>query len=171
MSLNDFPPRKSGSNILWRHLLNLDAEPSSTSREPAIIVPPAPPLDKNAASMRILLHDTQANFEKFAVHAETLLGDISATRVEIKTANSLFEKEREMMLADIVDLGALPFVISHSMTAFELYVVNRSQREIMKTTGQPVQHSDLERLSKDMFYRFDNLHQQLEALNAVFQLH
>ena len=107
MSLNEFPPRKSGSNILWRHLLNLDAESPSNSREPAIIVPPAPPLDKNATSMRILLHDTQANFEKFAAHSETLLEDISATRLEIKTANSLFEKERETMLGDIVDLGAL----------------------------------------------------------------
>ena len=53
------------------------------------------------------------------------------------------------------------------MAIFDMYLVNRSQREVTKTVGQPAQRPDLETFSKDVFHRFDGLHQQLERLHAV----
>ena len=70
-----------------------------------IIVPPMGPLDKNATSMRILLHDTQANFEKFTSHVGKLLESIQETKNELKTMHSCFQHDRENLMGDIVDLG------------------------------------------------------------------
>lgn len=69
------------------------------------MAPPAKPLDKNATSMRILLHDTQAHFEKFTVHAEKLLKGVQESKHEIKSVQGLFERNRESLIGDIIDLG------------------------------------------------------------------
>jgi len=63
------------------------------------------PLDKNATSMRVLLHDTQANFEMFTVQVGKLFETIHEAKNELKTMQSLFQRDRETLTGDIVDLG------------------------------------------------------------------
>jgi len=98
------PP--TASTTMWTHLLrsNTNQVPKSLKDMP-IIAPPMVPLDKNASSMRILLHDTQANFEKFTTHVGTLFESIQETKNELKTTYSLFERDRETLMGDIIDLG------------------------------------------------------------------
>lgn len=56
--------------------------------------------------MRILLHDTQANFEKFSSRVDNLVGCIEETKREIAAVNTLFQRERETLVGDVVELGA-----------------------------------------------------------------
>ncbi|KAJ2935356.1 hypothetical protein H1R20_g1738, partial [Candolleomyces eurysporus] len=55
--------------------------------------------------MRVLLHDTQMNFEKFSEQVEGLIKDVQKTEQGIKTTNALFEKEHDNIMGDIIDLG------------------------------------------------------------------
>ena len=103
------PPRPpTVQTPLWEHLLrpNRDKEKPPSLQNMPIIAPPLAPLDKNATSMRVLLHDTQANFEKFAKHVGQLLHEVKETHTEMKTTHSLFERDRESLVGDILDLGA-----------------------------------------------------------------
>ncbi|KAF9564243.1 hypothetical protein CPC08DRAFT_660701, partial [Agrocybe pediades] len=118
-----------------------------------IIAPPSAPLDKNATSMKVLLYDTQANFEKFGKHAADLLEEAKTTRHEIKTVHSLFERDRERLVGDIVDL------------------VNRSQKEMQKTMGSPAQTDAVETFFKDVSHRMKELDQRLDAIQAFNQSH
>jgi hypothetical protein len=70
-----------------------------------IIAPPMAPLDKNATSMRVLLHDTQVNFEKFSIHTGKLFETIQETKNELQTLQSLFQHDRETLTGEILDLG------------------------------------------------------------------
>ena len=102
------PPRPpTVQTPLWEHLLrpNRDKEKPPSLQNMPIIAPPLAPLDKNATSMRVLLHDTQANFEKFAKHVGQLLHEVKETHTEMKTTHSLFERDRESLVGDILDLG------------------------------------------------------------------
>lgn len=62
-------------------------------------------LDKNATSMRVLLHDTHANFERFTSQVGNLFETIQETKNDLKTMQSLFQRDRETLTGDIVDLG------------------------------------------------------------------
>ncbi|KAF9526119.1 hypothetical protein CPB83DRAFT_795303, partial [Crepidotus variabilis] len=118
------PPRlPTASTPLWTHLLrtNTSSQTPSSLNDMTINAPPMAPLDKNATSMRVLLHDTQVNFEKFTTHVGNLLENITETKTELKSIHSMFEREREGMMGDIIDL------------------VNRSQLAVQKTLGQPCQ--------------------------------
>ena len=55
--------------------------------------------------MRVLLHDTQMNFERFSEQVESLVKDVQKTEQGIKTTNTLFEKEHDKLMGDIIDLG------------------------------------------------------------------
>lgn len=55
--------------------------------------------------MRVLLHDTQMNFEKFSAAVERLIKDVQKTELGLKATNTLFEKEHDKMMGDIIDLG------------------------------------------------------------------
>ena len=102
------PP--TASTALWAHILKQDIQQPSTSlSDTPVVVPPNIPLDKNATSMRVLLHDTQANFEKFTVHVDKLINGVNETKHEIKTTNDLFERDRERLVGDIIDLGMFLF--------------------------------------------------------------
>ena len=101
------PP--TASTPLWTHIL----EPRARSRAlttladmPATTAALCTPLDKNATSMRILLHDTQAHLERFSGHVRALVEGVNEAKHEIKTANGLFECDRECFVGDITDLGA-----------------------------------------------------------------
>jgi hypothetical protein len=57
--------------------------------------------------MRILLHDTQANFEKFSTRVDTLTSGIDEAKREIVVVKDLFQGAQESLTTDIVDLGKL----------------------------------------------------------------
>ena len=97
------PP--TASTALWAHILRQDSQPSTSLPDTPTVVPPTVPLDKNATSMRVLLHDTQANFENFATHVGKLIESVNETKHEIKTTNDLFERDRQTLVGDIIDLG------------------------------------------------------------------
>lgn len=102
------PPRlPTASTAVWKHLLRTTTttEAPKSLKDIPIIAPPMAPLDKNATSMRVLLHDTQANFEKFTTQVEKLFETIQETKNELKTIHSLFQRDRETLTGDIVDLG------------------------------------------------------------------
>lgn len=106
------PP--TASTALWARILKQDTQPSTSLSDMPIIVPPTIPLDKNATSMRVLLHDTQVNFEKFAVHVGKLIDGVNEAKHEIKTTNDLFERDRQTLMGDIIDVGM--FVSLHTDT-------------------------------------------------------
>jgi hypothetical protein len=137
------------------------------------------PLDKNATSMRVLLHDTQANFEKFAIHVGKLIDGVNETKHEIKTTNDLFERDRQTLVGDIIDLGMfvsrrLPhicnvMVLQDNVKPF-VFAVNRSQKEIQKSVGSPCQTTPIETYFKDVNHRLETLDQRLDAIQAVIIL-
>ena len=57
--------------------------------------------------MRILLHDTQANLEKFSEHVDKLANGVSETKREMMTMQKLFQEDHEKVVGQIVDLGEL----------------------------------------------------------------
>jgi len=97
------PP--TASTPLWTHLLRPSGRTPSSLTDVTAMAPPLAPLDKNATSMRVLLHDTQANFEKFTIHVEKLLDGVKETKQHILTTSSLFERDRESLMGDIIDLN------------------------------------------------------------------
>ncbi|KAF4610992.1 hypothetical protein D9613_006710 [Agrocybe pediades] len=137
---NDFglPPRPpTTSTPLWEHLLKSKGSTIPSLRTMPIIAPPSAPLDKNATSMK---------------HAADLLEEAKTTRHEIKTVHSLFERDRERLVGDIVDL------------------VNRSQKEMQKTMGSPAQTDAVETVFNDVSHRMKELDQRLDAIQAVSSL-
>lgn len=57
--------------------------------------------------MRILLHDTQANFEKFSNRVDKLTSSIDDAKNEIVLVQRLFEEDREKLSAEHVTLSKL----------------------------------------------------------------
>ncbi|KAJ7094528.1 hypothetical protein B0H15DRAFT_829917 [Mycena belliarum] len=95
------PSRPPASAALWGQLLR-----KNTLATPSMVpVPPTAPLDKTGTSMRILLHDTQANFEKFSAKVDTLTSGITEAKREIVIVRDLFQREHEAHTMDVVDLG------------------------------------------------------------------
>lgn len=105
-SLKRIPHRPPGSTALWAHLLRKNtAIPSSQNSN--ITHTPIAPLDKSGTSMRILLHDTQANFEKFSNRVDKLTSSIDDAKNEIVLVQRLFEEDREKLSAEHVTLSKL----------------------------------------------------------------
>lgn len=61
--------------------------------------------------MRILLHDTQMNFEIFSKRVDTLLSTVSDAKNETKTINEKFERRYDKMLGDVIDIGLYPLYL------------------------------------------------------------
>lgn len=61
--------------------------------------------------MRMLLHDTQANFEKFSGRIDLMTNCIESTKREIVTVKSLFEEQNEKLSMEIIDLGNVPYML------------------------------------------------------------
>jgi hypothetical protein len=55
--------------------------------------------------MRILLHDTQANLEKFSERVDKLACGVGETRREMVTMQQLFQEDHEKIVGQTVDLG------------------------------------------------------------------
>ncbi|KAJ7682518.1 hypothetical protein DFH06DRAFT_1464214 [Mycena polygramma] len=133
-------------NALWGQLLRKD-----TFATPAVPLPPTAPLDKTGTSMRILLHDTQANFERFSTRVDTLTEGIDEAKRDIIMVKDLFQGAQETLTLDIVDL------------------VNRSQTQIQKTVCEPAQANALEQFRKDVDVRLDGLSKRIDDMQAFNQ--
>ena len=88
-------------NLLWAHLLRRDA---TTADSPSQI-PPIAPQDKTGTSMRMLIHDTQVNLEKFSTRLDTLLQRVDDCRAQVVNANKLLDVERDKVLTEILEIG------------------------------------------------------------------
>ncbi|KAJ7498667.1 hypothetical protein FB451DRAFT_1202673 [Mycena latifolia] len=141
------PSRPSASTVLWGQLLrkNTLAAPS------AVPLPPTAPLDKTGTSMRILLYDTQSNFEKFSTKVDTLTSGINEAKREIVMVKDLFQREHESLTMDVVDL------------------VNRSQTQILKSLGEPAQATTLETFRKAVNGRLDGLTKRIDDMQSFNQ--
>lgn len=137
------PPRPpTASTPLWEHLMKNKGSSAPSLRNMPLIAPPSGPLDKNATSMKVLLHDTQVNFEKFGKHAADLIEEAKTTRHEIKTVHTLFQRDRECLMGDIIDLGmsichccSPLFAYAHVCYVFYALMNNsRSQQESERNT-------------------------------------
>ncbi|KAF4569865.1 hypothetical protein EYR40_008846 [Pleurotus pulmonarius] len=148
--------RSSTSTALWAHLLRKDTPSSTPGTSSDALNPPIVPLDRTGTSMRMLLHDTQANFEKFSGRIDLMTNCIESTKQEIVTVKSLFEEQNEKLSMEIIDL------------------VNRSQREVQKTVASPAQASELETLRKELSstdLRIQGLDNRLDAIHLLYQSH
>ena len=95
--------RTTATELLWAHL-----RPKETRGQPpdsGIPLPPIAPVDKNGTSIRILLHDTQANVEKFSARIDKMIDEISESKSEIVSVKKLFDGERESLSNDLYELG------------------------------------------------------------------
>jgi hypothetical protein len=98
-------PRSTTSTALWAHLLRKDLTAVVPPSNPKQHVVPVAPIDKAGTSMRLLLHDTQANLEKFSERVDKLTGGVQETRREVDLVKRLWEGERDKSHAEIADLG------------------------------------------------------------------
>ena len=96
------PPRQP-SMAIWSHLFGKDKLAAPPNSE--VVPPPLAPIDKNGTSTRILLHDTRGHLERFSVRTDKLFSSVEETKREITTVNTLFQRERETLRDDLVDLG------------------------------------------------------------------
>jgi hypothetical protein len=101
----------STAAILWAHLSRKDN--ASRTTDTGTVIPPSGPQDKTAATMRVLLHDTQMNLERFSRNVERLIEDVRSTTQAVKQTGAMFEQEHDKLMGDILDLGfvtcGLPF--------------------------------------------------------------
>ncbi|CAK5262800.1 unnamed protein product [Mycena citricolor] len=134
----------NASNALWGQLLRKSAAPDNNP----LPIPPGAPLDKTGTSMRILLHDTQANFEKFSGKVQLLTTGLEETKREISVAKDLFKGAQDALKLDILEL------------------VNRAQTRLQKSIGDPVQTSALESLRQDMDSRLGGLVKRIDEVQS-----
>ncbi|KAJ7752787.1 hypothetical protein DFH07DRAFT_744809 [Mycena maculata] len=129
---------------LWGQLLS-----KNTFASAGTPLPPTAPLDKTGTSMRILLHDTQANFERFSTKVDALTSGIDDAKRELVVVKDLFHGEHESLTTEMLDL------------------VNRSQTQIQKSLGDPAQAANLESFRKDVDARFDGLCKRIDDMQSV----
>ncbi|KAF9244649.1 hypothetical protein BU15DRAFT_21343, partial [Melanogaster broomeanus] len=107
---------------LWAHILRKDLATNEASSQ----IPPLAPLDKTGTSMRMLIHDTQANLEKFSARLDSLLQRVDDCRAQVLNANELLDNERDKVLSEILDIA------------------NRCQSELKAHVGTPSQAHTLD---------------------------
>ncbi|EMD38749.1 hypothetical protein CERSUDRAFT_151372 [Gelatoporia subvermispora B] len=154
MDVASCPPlRTSAANALWGHLLRKDVASGLSKRDSsAISNPPIAPSDRTGTSLRILLHDTQANLEKFSERVNLLIDDVEGTKREVVTVRKAFEDEHEKLINETTDL------------------VNRCQAEIRKHVGSPAQTSlveDVQKTLASLDHKVNGLEQKLDVLQMV----
>ncbi|KAG8214986.1 hypothetical protein J3R82DRAFT_8389 [Butyriboletus roseoflavus] len=88
-------------NLLWAHLLRKDA----TTTDSLSQIPPIAPQDKTGTSMRMLIHDTQVNLEKFSARLDGLLQCVDDCRAQVVNANKLLDVERDKVLTEILEIA------------------------------------------------------------------
>ncbi|KAH8103827.1 hypothetical protein BXZ70DRAFT_665670 [Cristinia sonorae] len=131
-------PSTSRSSLppLWTQLLHRNP-PAFNLAAGSAPMPPIAPVDKAGTSVRILLHDTQVQFEKFSERVVKLTDGVEVAKREVVTMQKLFEREHERILDEMVELA------------------NRCQTQIQKSIGTPAQVS-----------RVDELHTKLSSIDG-----
>ncbi|KAK1222137.1 hypothetical protein PQX77_015065 [Marasmius sp. AFHP31] len=144
--------QSSSSSVIWAHLLRKENVPLPTSTSD-VPLPPLGPVDKNATSTRILLHDTQANLQQFSERIDKMTQSLNGTKQEISAVKVLFQEEHERLVGELVDL------------------VNRCQTEIQKPLGQPAQSDKLDQAQKNLELRLENLDRRLDIVQTLQSTH
>ncbi|KIJ65116.1 hypothetical protein HYDPIDRAFT_88719 [Hydnomerulius pinastri MD-312] len=121
-------------NALWAHLLRKDLVTNEIPSQ----IPPLAPLDKTGTSMRMLVHDTQANLEKFSSRLDGLLSRVDDCKNQVLNANKLLESERDRVLTEILDIASrcqseLKAHVGAPAQAHTFEVMHVSQLSIEKT--------------------------------------
>ncbi|KAG9309540.1 hypothetical protein JVU11DRAFT_10516 [Chiua virens] len=114
------------------------------------------PQDKTGTSMRMLIHDTQANLETFSTRLDGLLQRVDECRAQVVNASKLLDVERDRVLTEI------------------LAVSNRCQSELKAHVGTPAQASalDLVRVSQVATeHAVQALEKRIDALQTLLQTH
>ncbi|TFK52059.1 hypothetical protein OE88DRAFT_1629147, partial [Heliocybe sulcata] len=146
-------PRGSyGSNVLWAHLLRKDVplalQPSLGSKSLASVTPS----DKAGTSMRILLHDTQANLEKFSAHVDKLTSGVEEAKREVVTMKTMFGEEHDKLIDQTVSL------------------VNRCQATLQSSIGTPAQVTKVQDILDDLSakgLRLDAFDKKFDLIHMV----
>ncbi|KAG7444428.1 uncharacterized protein BT62DRAFT_900058 [Guyanagaster necrorhizus] len=139
--------RTPASSVLWAHLLRKDTLAAPPSSD--IPLPPIAPTDRTGTSLRILLHDTQAHFEKFSERVEKLTKGVDEAKQELGLTRALFQREHEELTNEMYNL------------------VNRCQTEIQKTAGRPAQAERMEEFCKGVQLRLDGLDKRIDTIQLV----
>ncbi|KAF8647750.1 hypothetical protein AX16_006585 [Volvariella volvacea WC 439] len=164
----DTSSRSLNPQQLWAHILKKDRNtaPALTSQEsgtlsgsstassgtgPNSFNIPLAPIDKAATSMRILLHDTQINFEKFSSRVDTLINHVSQAKQKIHVANDLAKRGQDKFSNQIYDTAS------------------RTRVEIQNALGSPAQAEKLEILTKDLCNWFQSTEKRLDAMHLLNQ--
>ena len=86
--------KKANTGVLWTYL----QRKSTVAEGSGVPLPPLAPVDKTGTSVRILLHDTQAHFEKFSDRVEKITKAFEDSSREMVQLKSLFEKSGDDQL-------------------------------------------------------------------------
>lgn len=121
------PPPQSSSSF-WAHIIENEKNGSKAPSQSSF--PLLTPLDKNATATRLLLHDTQANLEKFSGKVDKLLAGFYEAKSEVKLVKTLFERDRETLINDIIDLGtfSLRCMRAYKLSRYKSTDVRRKSR-------------------------------------------
>ncbi|KAI9064006.1 hypothetical protein FKP32DRAFT_1625651, partial [Trametes sanguinea] len=150
--------RPNMSTALWGHLLRKTGGsnvPSSSMTSTSTLGKPTlsvDPIDRASTSTRILLHDTQAQLEKFTDRLLHLTSDVDNAKRELVSVQRLYHDDHEQLLDKIVSLA------------------NRSQTELQKTIGGPAQRSELDKVATsvcNLSAKLDALDKKLDHLNML----
>ncbi|KAL1664941.1 hypothetical protein GGF50DRAFT_114640 [Schizophyllum commune] len=147
---SSFPSRRSpSSSTLWAHLIRNDSplRPSPSAVSSAMQSTPGAPLDKTGTSMRMLLLDTQTNFENFSGRVDKLIDCVENAKSEVEYMKAMMQAERENAASEMIDL------------------VNRCQREIQKSIKEPAQGAQLQSLQNDMLAKMELVCSRLENID------
>lgn len=185
------PLPKTTASQLWGILRSSEPTkfPPNISQSQSCTLPPIPtPVEKAGTTLRLLLHDTQANLERFSDRVDRLIRDVGDAKTEICTVQKLFEHDHEKIIDETVSLGMYSEIISriyaHNSRSSP---VNRCQTEIQKTLGHPAQAQVVDELRKDLHTvqnnvqsldrkldgldrKLDGLDRKLDALTMVFSI-
>ena len=66
---------------------------------------PGAPLDKTGTSMRMLLLDTQTNFENFSGRVDKLIDCVENAKSEVEYMKAMMQAERENAASEMIDLS------------------------------------------------------------------
>ncbi|KAF9219797.1 hypothetical protein BS17DRAFT_716492 [Gyrodon lividus] len=135
-------------NVLWAHLLRKDPATNESISQ----IPPLAPRDKIGTSVRMLIHDTQANLEKFSARLDSLLLRVEDCKAQVLNTNKLLDNERDRVLTEILDIA------------------NRCQSELKSHVGTPAQTHALDLVQVSQLSTERNvqaLEKRIDALQTV----
>ncbi|KAL4250467.1 hypothetical protein ABKN59_007000 [Abortiporus biennis] len=145
--------RTTVSNALWGHLISTSLKDNNNTNQSKPTTSIAP-VDRNATSTRILLHDTQHSLEKFSEKIQKLTDTVDDAKRQIQSVEKLFQQEHESVVESVVS------------------TVDRCQLSIQKILGQPSQASKVDQLHREIGIvdrKVEALDRKLDALHMLNQ--